>query len=328
MKNLTPFLGNYFNLICGKFETTVLKDLVNYYPINSLKKRIIYFYLQTLFFTRLYKIFPTFQNNQIKSKLRKIDILAKQYFVFSQDVTLRKRLYAIGIDYENKAFFTKVIWGAEKEFAIKELEVEKYFGRALLEKSHLPKQVFRSDENIVLLYDLLPKTSKILNQRPLSLYSDFLENNLDRGLLHQVSIKDFNEFDWWLSFHSTRHKNFQDYFMQVVSDEDKFYVMFAHGDLGSDNLIDVDGELRIIDWEKSHTHAPKITDYLGIQLGNHHHSIIRDKNLKKSPGSLCKFYSQFIDSELFSFPEFLLGLSFYLGTNFNLAEFLITDFEV
>ena len=95
--------------------------------------------------------------------------------------------------------------------------------------------------------------------------------------------------------------------------------------MGSENVFLNKNGYVIIDWEKFSKDAPIITDFLGIILGNNSNKIISQKNKNKNKKSLMFFYKSYFSNK-FSYSDFLIGLVFYLGTDFNLAHFLINNF--
>ncbi len=103
-----------------------------------------------------------------------------------------------------------------------------------------------------------------------------------------------------------------------------FSMGFIHGDFGSENLYDCNGEIWIIDWEASTTQGPVLVDYIAFWLGRN------DKN--NTEQFIDDFYSKFIKSSCYrredvvaailflsayEFPPALKLFSFWNSQNFS-----------
>ena len=168
--------------------------------------------------------------------------------------------------------------------------------------------------------------STLLRRKPIDIYNFFLDININNKFLKERNYNYVTNTKWWLKFNSIKSINqFKTHIKQEIKKIELFKLVYSHGDLGSENVFLNKKGYVIIDWEKFSKDAPIITDFLGIILGNNSNKIISQKNKNKNKKSLMFFYKSYFSSK-FSYSDFLIGLVFYLGTDFNLAHFLINNF--
>lgn len=325
--NFIPFIKHYLLMCNSNINTSVLLILSSKMPYSTLKKKAIKLYIQFIAKLKLLYFLPKVTNNNI---LENIDFFSDNskanFLVFSQDLRLRQRLYILK---ENNQVisFIKVIWGNEIGNISNEISAKQILVNSLDFDYILPHNAYNKNSYAVVEYKLLPGNAELQVIKPFVLYDYMLKLNKNAGLKEMFYAADIFKTDWWQNYNDIASiNNFKKYAQLVVSENEQYELMWCHGDLGSENVFVSNNRFILIDWEKSHLHAPIITDYLGIVLGNHSKSILKSKNIGKSNKSLLEFYKIHIEGA-FEYQDFILGLIFYLGTNFNLAQFLIKNFN-
>lgn len=324
MFKLLPFV-NHYTFLCNKdIEPSVLLELSSNLPASTSKKRIIKKFIELIAKFNLIGFLPKETNNEILSRVN-FDS-ETDYLVFSQDLRLRKRLYVFKKDFFNVIVFSKIIWGKERENVTNEIYASKVLAGNNDFNFIVPSSFVEINEFVVLNYPLLPKDAILQVVKPKLLFDYILKINTELGLIFKSNFSDIIQTDWWQNFKiNEEYNNFISYVYSILNKKEYYKLMFCHGDLGSENVFKYNNKFILIDWEKSSQDAPFITDYLGIILGNNCDVIISQKTIVKNPDTLISFYNSKI-SNSFSYEEFLLGLVFYIGTNFNLAIYLIKNF--
>jgi len=135
---------------------------------------------------------------------------------------------------------------------------------------------------------------------PISLFKE-ISGNIQKVAISQLKILDKKEDNnnLWV-------------FINRINKNNLVLVSNVHGDFGSENIFKNNKNMfYIIDWERSETIAPYLTDEIGYWLGKHHLLI---KN--NSDDIYKKFRYHF---RKYNSIDIALGLLFLINVNFDLA---------
>lgn len=328
MYNLFPFSNNFIFLVNREAVRKDLFFFLNKYPNQSFKKKIMFLYLWLIIFLKLYIFFKK-SDNQLTDDLKKyFKKNISSILIFSQNIKFRQRFYSFSVGINGRLSFHKYVWGKE----VNRLKNEFFAKDILSNKSNssfefiFPRNIDVVNEIHIINYDFVPTKSTLLRKKPIDIYKFFLNINRNNKFIKKRKYDYIINTSWWLKFNSIKTINqFKTHLKQVISKNNLFELVYSHGDLGSENVFLNKKGYVVIDWEKFSTDAPRITDLLGIVLGNNSKKIISQKNKIKNKKSLLQFYKSHITSD-FTYSDFLIGLVFYLGTDFNLAHYLINNF--
>ena len=325
MRNIFPFSKNYFYSCNNEIDSWSLTFLSSQFPSSTLKKSIIKIYINLLSKLNLISILPRVNEKEELNLINYFDVANSDYLIFSQNVSLRKRKYCFRIRGDSTKFL-KLIYGNEIKNIKNIFQAKKSMKDFDNFYCFFPNSIKERNNKVILEYDILPSGSELVKIKPFSLFDYFLKINKTNNLINTVSLDSIFKTKLWKEFDLIKGIDlFKFYVTPEIYKNNSFKFCLCHGDLGSENLFYHKGKYIIIDWEKFSLEAPIITDYLGIVLGNNSKIIISEKNKIKSENTLISFYKLNIKSD-FSYSDFLLGLVFYLSTDFNLAFFLINNF--
>lgn len=327
MFNLIPFLKNYIYLCDQNIDKFSLIELSNNLPSSTFKKKLIKTYIKINAKLCTYKFSSKINDKNLINLIGSYVEKQNNYLIFSQDLRTRKRLYVLKKDKKNDVNFVKIIWGKEQN----NVQNEKLCYSLLKNVNNfdfiIANKINRLDKYLIVEYSLLPKKAKLLKIKPILIYDYLCEINLKNDLIHLVNTLTLYKTDWWIVFKSLKGiDGFLNYCDSILKNKVEYKLCWCHGDLGSENVFFLEDRFILIDWEKSRFDAPIITDYLGIVLGNNSDSLIKNKLKHKNHKDLISFYDNEIGNR-FEYEDFLLGLIFYLATNFNLSFYLINNFE-
>ena len=327
MKNLMPFLNNYVFVVFGNLNKVDLLTLVEFFPGSTIKKTIIKNWLKISVQLYLFRLFPTLVQKDLYNLFKYFRKQKGTYFVFSQNIKQRNRLYVIRKSITSKISFIKVVWGNEKANIKNETEAFKILKNFKFFKYITPCKISKFNQFEIIEYAIMPSDSVLLKKKDFSIYYDLIKINTKLNLQELKTLDEIKKLTWWQNFfHSKENPLFKDYLLKKLSNYSDIKLIWCHGDLGSENVFKHNDKYILIDWEKSCFDAPIITDYMGIILGNFSDEILLEKEFYKTDCTLYEFYRKHFEYK-FSFEEFLLGIVFYLGTNFNLAFYLISKFN-
>ena len=123
---------------------------------------------------------------------------------------------------------------------------------------------------------------------------------------------------WWADFAVHAPLAFHDQVLEMVQASPDWQVAFAHGDFGSENLLAMpnNSKLLVIDWESWASDAPTESDRLAYWLGYHEKSIKRTTSNK---GLVQLLYGDFIGRKAIGEDDTLLALAFLVARNFRPA---------
>lgn len=326
MINLFPFLKNHTYCCNEDIKLSSLIELSNRLPSSTVKKKSIKLLIKLIAKLHLLQFLPKIKKINVLSSINFDEKKKINYLVFSQDLRKRERLYILREKENGKIDFMKIIWGLERKNIQNEISANKVLKKNIEFDFIIPQKIDEVNNVTVLEYELIPKEAQLQQFKPFTLYDIMLKVNESSNLILTANLYVISQTNWWRNFIMLNdYNNFKDYVYSIISKKNNFNLMWCHGDLGSENVFLLNNKYIIIDWEKSSFDAPIITDYLGIALGNSHREIINLKEEAKNHHSLLAFYRKKIERN-FSYEEFLLGLIFYIGTNYNLARYLIKNF--
>ena len=326
LTNLLPIVRAYIYACNSGISTKNLNRLARYLPTSTKKKKLVSNWIKFVSITKIFKILPTSCNSE---GIKYLNLFhdKSDFIAFSQKLSLRKRLYLFKTGKNQDVYFSKIIWGEEVDNVKNELSLKQYFeGSADFFGVFPDKTIFIDQDNVAYVeYKLLPLNSRLLIHKPSKIYNYFLSLNTKHNTIKSLKLSAIKKKPWWSGFEQKAPREFVEYILQNCNKE--FYqFMFCHGDLGSENVFLYEEKYFIIDWEKSNEFAPVITDLVGIKLGNNSNEIIRAKNITKNAHYLKEFYTKNIP-EIYTFDDFLLAIAYYIGTNYNLANFLTFNFS-
>ena len=321
-RNILPFYKHYI-FVCNYKKYS---GLVDYLPKSTKKKIIVFHWTKFLLISGLIRLLPLFKFSR--------GFIPKQFFeelrdskclFFSQNLELRNRYYIIRKSDSKNIDFIKVVESEKQNNFKNELSVNTLINDSENFKYICLKKLNKIDGKFYLYYNILPRDAKLVTKRPYKIYNHLYKVNEKKKLIKSVDLKFLSRTSWWKNYKKLNLIHFNQFVNDHLKSK-KYKIMWCHGDLGSENIFIKKNIYYLIDWEKTSYDSPYIVDLLGIVLGNNSRIIISNKFNSKKPSDLINFYYLFF-SKKYKFEDFLLGIIFYLGTDFNLAKFLISNFN-
>ena len=318
-------LMHHVYLIGENSNRAALLEMISLLPRDTWRREAVTTWLRLLVLSGAYRLLKTKKHCELVEVCRTLIGDYDSVLTFSSDIRLRTRFYAFTRT-KGETQFHKIVWGPERGKVRKEVDIlAKLSVRQKLFQTNEVVDIVESKRHLLLTYRLLPAEFYALGQKPMDLADMVVDYSTANYLRTEVQFRELRRFDWFRNFNECFGKSdFYRYLLSFWSASDPVHVLFVHGDLGSDNVFTDGNSYLIIDWEKASDFGPQWTDRIGIYLGNNHKDLERATHF--SADDLKVIYNG-LKKEKIKYPEFLLGLAFYAGTNFRPGTHLINSFR-
>lgn len=186
-------------------------------------------------------------------------------------------------------------------------------------KVPLPLALTAEGHTAILLTSALPCTKTQLSFLPWSVIDTHL-SPVTLASQKNVNYSQLETLEWF------------NYFLTSIDEEscrtlksclqkDSIDIGFIHGDMGSENTFIIDGQLWIVDWEKSSPLGPIASDPVAHWLGKSSATVGLNMKL------IDAFIRAFIDNKIYKSNNILLALCYLKLMNFPPANFVFCHFE-
>jgi len=303
--------------------------IINFYPNNTIKKKIVRMFLLFLVFTKLDYFFLR-KNSDLIIKIKQLaPIDCAQVLIRFHTLEEKSRCYCFYINNDNEfKYFGKIAFNEKNsKLLIKESTVLKNVNYKNISIPKFYSEVNYMDGSYGFSTNAIAGCYRE-HQKQSPYIPEVLLHRLQKNIC-SYNYTDIIDFNWWQIFNSSiEFPIFSNKLLTCFETNKPILLSCAHGDMGSENILENNSEtyatcinnLVIIDWERYCEYAPYLTDALGYWLGYHHQHILL------SPSGSQDIYSLFCEEFIAKYQDDILAvylaLAYLIAVKYDLASIL------